>query len=68
MNFDMPIFSEDNRKERGCSRSGAKRFVDAIAQTDVIVVSFAEHNGSYSAAYKNIFDWASRIEKAVYQK
>jgi chromate reductase len=33
----------------------------------VIVVSFAEHNGSYSAAYKNIFDWASRIEKAVYQ-
>jgi len=30
-------------------------------------VSFAEHNGSYTAAYKNIFDWASRIEQKVFQ-
>ena len=64
--FDMPIFSEDIEKSAGVPVQ-AQAFVDAIAQTDVIVVSFAEHNGSYSAAYKNIFDWASRIEKAVYQ-
>lgn len=64
--FDMPIFSEDTEKSEGVPIQ-AQAFVDAIAQADVIVASFAEHNGSYSAAYKNIFDWASRIEKAVYQ-
>ncbi|RNF51976.1 NADPH-dependent oxidoreductase [Marinomonas hwangdonensis] len=64
--FEMPIFSENIEKELGVPAQ-AQAFVDAIAQTDAIVVSFAEHNGSYSAAYKNIFDWASRIEKAVYQ-
>ncbi|WP_219704007.1 NADPH-dependent FMN reductase [Marinomonas lutimaris] len=64
--FEMPLFSEDFEKESGVPAQ-AQAFVDAIAQTDVIVASFAEHNGSYSAAYKNIFDWASRIEKAVYQ-
>lgn len=64
--FEMPFFSEDIEKESGVPTQ-AQAFVDAIAQADVIVASFAEHNGSYSAAYKNIFDWASRIEKAVYQ-
>lgn len=64
--FDMPLFSEDFEKESGVPAQ-AQAFVDAIAQADAIVASFAEHNGSYSAAYKNIFDWASRIEKAVYQ-
>ena len=32
-----------------------------------MIVSFAEHNGSYSAAYKNLFDWASRIDQKVFQ-
>jgi NAD(P)H-dependent FMN reductase len=26
-----------------------------------------EHNGSYTAAWKNIYDWMSRIDMAVYQ-
>ena len=30
-------------------------------------MSFAEHNGCYSAAYKNLFDWVSRIEPRVYR-
>ena len=28
----------------------------------------AEHNGLYTAAYKNLFDWASRIDQKVYQQ
>ena len=64
--FAMPLFSEDVEKASGVP-SQAQAFVDAIAQADAVVASFAEHNGSYTAAYKNIFDWASRIEKAVYQ-
>lgn len=64
--FDMPIFSEDKEKEFGIPQE-AQAFVDAIGSADLVVASFAEHNGSYSAAYKNVFDWASRVEKAVYQ-
>ena len=32
-----------------------------------LMISFAEHNGSYTVAYKNIFDWASRINPKVFQ-
>ena len=34
-----------------------------IPSSDVIVVSLAEHNGSYAAAFKNLYDWTSRIEQ-----
>ncbi|WP_275041411.1 NAD(P)H-dependent oxidoreductase [Pseudoalteromonas piscicida] len=45
--------------------NNAHNFYQAIGDADVIVVSFAEHNGTYSATYKNEFDWRSRIDKKV---
>lgn len=32
-----------------------------------MIISFAEHNGSYTAAWKNVYDWTSRVDMAVYQ-
>lgn len=66
--YEMPMVSEDREKEFGVPAQ-AQAFVDAIAQADLVVISFAEHNGSYTVAYKNIFDWATRtpIGKNVYQ-
>ncbi|MGR5131512.1 NADPH-dependent FMN reductase [Vibrio alfacsensis] len=64
--YDVPLFSEDKEKEIG-QAEGAKAFLNDIAVADAIVVSFAEHNGSYPAAYKNLFDWATRIERNVFQ-
>ncbi|USD42733.1 NAD(P)H-dependent oxidoreductase [Vibrio sp. SCSIO 43135] len=64
--FEMPIFSEDREKELG-SPEQAQRFFKAIGEADVLVISFAEHNGSYTAAYKNLFDWTSRINMQVFQ-
>lgn len=64
--FEMPIYSSDRETESGIPEQ-AQRFFNIIGEADVIVVSFAEHNGSYTAAYKNIFDWASRINQKVYQ-
>jgi chromate reductase, NAD(P)H dehydrogenase (quinone) len=32
-----------------------------------VIISFAEHNGSYSAAYKNLFDWCSRLGQKIFQ-
>ncbi len=64
--FDLPIFSEDIEKEIGQPKA-AKEFFEKIGSADGLIVSFAEHNGSYSAAYKNLFDWASRIDQKVFQ-
>ncbi|WP_310618370.1 NADPH-dependent FMN reductase [Flexibacterium corallicola] len=64
--FELPIFSEDREKELGQPEL-AKAFLGKIKEADAVVVSFAEHNGSYSAAYKNLFDWVSRIDQRVFQ-
>jgi len=64
--FEMPLFSEDKEAEVG-QMPLAKLFIEKLGTADAIVVSFAEHNGSYSAAYKNIFDWASRVQREVFQ-
>lgn len=63
--FDVPMYSEDVEKKIGHAE-GAKAFLDKLQQADAIVIAFAEHNGSYTAAYKNLFDWTSRIERNVF--
>jgi len=64
--YEMPLYSEDREAELGPPES-ARAFLDKISGSDAIVISFAEHNGSYTVAYKNIFDWASRITMQVFQ-
>ena len=64
--YELPLFSEDREAELGQPEL-AKIFLDKIASSDAIIISFAEHNGSYTVAYKNIFDWASRINPKVFQ-
>lgn len=64
--YEMPIFSVDKEKITG-PQPLAQQFLDQIAQADLIVISLSEHNGSYSAAFKNILDWASRIQGKVWQ-
>lgn len=64
--FEMPIYSIDKEKENGFPDL-AYAFKKHIKECDAIIISFAEHNGAYSAAFKNIFDWISRIEKNVWE-
>lgn len=63
--FDMPVFSVD-REKKGFPDE-AHNFLKAIEDSDVIICSLAEHNRSYSSAFKNVFDWASRINVKVFQ-
>ena len=58
--FEMPIFSIDREKEIGIPEA-AHTFKQHIVKANGIIMSLAEHNGSYSSAYKNIYDWVSRI-------
>lgn len=64
--YQVPMFSEDKEKEIG-QAEGAQAFIRDLSQADAFVISFAEHNGHYPAAYKNLFDWATRIEREVFQ-
>ena len=64
--YEMPIYSFD-REEAGGIPDLAHQFLAKIGEADALVISFAEHNGSYSAAFKNLFDWCSRIGRDVYQ-
>lgn len=63
--FDMPVFSVD-REKKGFPDE-ARRFLKQIEECDAIICSLAEHNRSYAAAFKNVFDWASRINVKVFQ-
>jgi chromate reductase, NAD(P)H dehydrogenase (quinone) len=65
--YEMPIFSVDKEKENGIHKL-AQNFYDKIGTADFIIISFAEHNGAYSAAFKNILDWTSRINSKTFQE
>lgn len=64
--YELPLFSADREAELGQPQL-AKDFLQKLGSADAILISFAEHNGSYSAAYKNLFDWCSRIAPKVFQ-
>lgn len=63
--FEMPIYSIDRENESGIPQR-AQDFKAKIKASDGIIISFAEHNGSYTAAFKNIADWVSKIESGTW--
>ncbi len=64
--YEMPLFSVDKEKEFGFPIQ-ANRFLEVVGTADLLIVSMSEHNGSYTTAFKNILDWASRINGKVFQ-
>lgn len=64
--YKVPIFSEDVERENDYPE-GAQLFNDDLDKYDGFIVSLAEHNGSYTAAFKNLFDWASRKNREVFR-
>ena len=64
--YEMPIFSVDKQKENGIPQL-AHDFFAKLGSADLILISFAEHNGAYSSAFKNILDWTSRIDSNTFQ-
>lgn len=66
-NYEMSVYSVDKEKENGIPQQ-AQDFYAKLGTADLIIISFAEHNGAYSAAFKNIFDWMSRINGKTFQE
>jgi NAD(P)H-dependent FMN reductase len=64
--FPMPMFSADQERDHGVPDT-AIELLGKISASDVLMISFAEHNGSYTAAYKNAFDWMTRKSQRVFE-
>ncbi|MES2864946.1 MAG: NAD(P)H-dependent oxidoreductase [Bacteroidota bacterium] len=65
--YEMPVFSVDKQNENGIHQL-AIDFYEKLGSADLIVISFAEHNGNYSTAFKNVLDWTSRINAKTFQE
>jgi NAD(P)H-dependent FMN reductase len=65
-NYEMPLFSVDVEAEKG-NPINALALNETIEMADGFVISLAEHNGAYSVAFKNTFDWLSRINGKVWR-
>lgn len=63
--FETPLYSTDLEQEGGIPDS-IQRFKACIESMDGIVVSLAEHNGNFTAAFKNLTDWISRMEGSIW--
>jgi len=64
--FEMPLFSVDIQKEQDFSK-GTIDLNAIIDKADGFIISLAEHNGAYTVAFKNVFDWLSVIEGKVWR-
>lgn len=60
-NLDIPLFSVDKEQEIGIPTL-VTDFATQIDNTDLIIISLAENNGSFNVGLKNLLDWTSRIK------
>ncbi|WP_299218660.1 NAD(P)H-dependent oxidoreductase [uncultured Aquimarina sp.] len=58
--YASPLYSVDQEKESGVDKK-AMDFYALINANDAIVISLAEYNGLHTSAFKNLWDWLSRI-------
>lgn len=58
--YEMPIYSFDRETQTGIPQL-AFDFAEKIDSSDFLLISLAENNGNFSAAFKNLIDWVSRI-------
>lgn len=64
--FQLPLYGVDLETENGIPQN-AKKLNELIVSTDGLVISLAEHNGSYTSSFKNTIDWLSRIDVKVWK-
>jgi len=65
--FDVPIYGIDYEADHGIP-SLVHKLNDIFEEADGFVISLAEHNGSYSAVFKNTIDWLSRVNAEFWNK
>ncbi|MBB1149312.1 MULTISPECIES: NAD(P)H-dependent oxidoreductase [unclassified Myroides] len=64
--YEMPIYSPERNQEGVPTQALA--FNQILKNSDALIIGLAEHNGTFSTAFKNIFDWGSRVDKTLFQQ
>lgn len=65
-NYELPMFTVDEEREIGHPQA-AHDFVAKLEEADLLIISLSEHNGSYTASFKNLFDWATRVKLRLFE-
>lgn len=63
--FSAPLYSIDEEKAKGIPPS-AHAFRAKLDNADGFLISVAEHNGNFTAAFKSLYDWCSRIDTSIF--
>ena len=59
--YNIPTYDIDIEKREGFS-DDVKRFYNTIKDSDVLLISFSEHNACFTAVFKSYMDWCSRLD------
>lgn len=65
--YVLPIFGIDYENENGIP-TAIKRLSELFDKADGFIISLAEHNGTYTAVFKNILDWLSRVNMKIWRE
>jgi NAD(P)H-dependent FMN reductase len=63
--YECAIYSPEREKEGFPIQ--IQTFMNKLEEADLIIISFAEYNGSYTTAFKNIFDWCSTYKGKTFE-
>ena len=64
--YTVPLFTVDVEAKIGHPQL-VKDFLHKLEEADLLIISMAENNGSYAAAFKNLFDWTSRVKGNLFE-
>jgi len=64
--YVLPIYGVDFEDENGIP-TAVKRLNEVFDNADGFIVALAEHNGTYTAVFKNTLDWLSRANIKVWR-
>ncbi|GAB5564595.1 MAG: NAD(P)H-dependent oxidoreductase [Winogradskyella sp.] len=64
--YELPIYGVDLEAENGIPKA-VKKLNDLLDLADGFILSLAEHNGTYTAVFKNTLDWLSRANMNVWR-
>ena len=64
--FEIPMYNIDTEQASGIPID-VQLLKNKIAEADGLVLSVNEHNGSWCAYFKNVFDWLTRADRNFLQ-
>ncbi len=65
--FLAPLYSIDEENQSGIPEN-VQKFKAKLGEASAFIISLAEHNGNFTAAFKNLYDWLSCIDTNIFEK